>query len=215
MASFRLHVGQQLHSGSGCFPATASLRPLGPGSHGSGRGSHKLGRGQVRGPPELWRPGLATETVHSDWGRGLRGNKRPRQEKGVATGAVGRERGRGLTALLCGRDHASGPRGRDGVTCVHSPRGVRAVSSAVSCEPSCPPVAGARAAAQRAVSGARGGEPREFRPGWEGTALGCAGLHWAGARGRERGPEPLARGRSAARDGLSWDSTVTSASPRA
>lgn len=81
-----------------------------------------------------------------------------------------------------GRDHASGPRGRDGVTCVHSPHGVRAVSSTASCKPSCPPAAGARAAAQRAVSGARGGEPLMLRPRPEGTAPGCAG--WAPGAGR-------------------------------
>jgi hypothetical protein len=90
---------------------------------------------------------------------------------------VGRERGQGLTALLGGRgrDHASSPRGRDGVTCVHSPHGVRAVSSAASCKPSCPPAAGARAAAQRAVSGARGGEPLMLCSRREETAPGCAG----------------------------------------
>lgn len=111
------------------------------------------------------------------------GTKHASQEKGGATGAVGRERGRGLTALLRGRgrDHASGPRGRDGVTCVHSPRGVRAVSSTASCKPSCPPAAGERAAAQRAVSGARGGEPLVLRPGREGTAPSCAG--WAPGAG--------------------------------
>lgn len=44
------------------------------------------------------------------------------------------------------------------------------------------PAAGARAAAQRAVSGARGGEPLMLRPGPEGTAPGCAG--WAPGAGR-------------------------------
>lgn len=61
--------------------------------------------------------GLGAETA---------GTKRPRQEKGGAAGAVGRERGRGLTALLCGRDHASGPRGRDGGhVCTQPPRRAR------------------------------------------------------------------------------------------
>lgn len=105
------------------------------------------------------------------------------QEKGGATGAVGREGGRGLAALLGGRGAGphERPRGRDGVTCVHSPCGVRAVSSAASCKPSCLPAAGARAAAQRAVSGAWGGEPLVLCPGREGTAPGCAG--WAPGAG--------------------------------
>lgn len=56
------------------------------------------------------------------------GTKHASQEKGGATGAVGRERGRGLTALLGGRgpDQASGPPGAGrGHVCTQPPRRAR------------------------------------------------------------------------------------------
>lgn len=126
--------------------------------------------------------------------------KHPFQEKGGATGAVGRERGQGLTALL-GRAGA-GPRERPpgagrGHVCTQPPRRARLE---LRCLLLAQLPARGRCAGRRPASGEWG--PRRGAPSAPSRAGGDrARLRWVGARDRECGPEPAAGGGFAAQVG--------------